>query len=81
MKKIIAFVCGLLLLTSCINGVSRRIPLEQGDLRVTYSKKHIIIEEIDGFTGAGVAVYKLVKITSNDSTNIQAIEELIKKSK
>lgn len=63
MKKII-LILAVFLISSCSDGVSKRIPLKKGDERITISEKHAIHEKCIGFNSFGKAVWRLDYIES-----------------
>ena len=50
MKKFV-LILFVLIVSSCTNGVSRRIPLKDGDIRITITDEHVIHEKCVGFDG------------------------------
>jgi hypothetical protein len=65
MKKI-ALILFVLMVSSCIGGVSKRIPIDEGDVRITITNKHVIHEKCDGFNGFGDPAWTLEFIETRD---------------
>ena len=65
MKKFV-LILFVLIISSCSNGVSRRIPLKEGDTRITIADEHVIHEKCSGFNGFGMPFWDLEYIESRD---------------
>ena len=63
MKKFILILL-VLIISSCTNGVSSRIPLKEGDIRITISDEHVIHEKCLGFSNFGTPLWELEYIES-----------------
>ena len=65
MRKFI-LILFVLIISSCTNGVSKKIPLKTGDTRITITDEHVIREKCSGFNGLGVPFWHLEYIESRD---------------
>lgn len=65
MKKIV-LILFVLMVSSCIEGVSKRIPVDEGDVRITITAEHVIHEKCEGATGVGCPIWALEFIESRD---------------
>lgn len=65
MKKII-LILSVLMVSSCIGGVSKRIPIDEGNVRITITNKHVIHEKCEGFNSLGDPIWTLEFIESRD---------------
>ena len=65
MKKIV-LILFVLMVSSCIGGVSKRIPIDEGDVRITITNKHVIHEKCDGINGFGTPMWTLEFIETRD---------------
>lgn len=65
MKKI-ALILSVLMVSSCIGGVSKRIPVHKGNVRITITDEHVIHEKCTGADGFGVPAWTLEFIESRD---------------
>ncbi len=65
MKKI-ALILFVLMVSSCIGGVSERIPVDEGNIRITITDKHVIHEKCEGINGYGAPIWTLEFIESRD---------------
>lgn len=54
------------MVSSCIGGVSQRIPVDEGDMRITITDEHVIHEKCKGADGFGVPLWTLEFIESRD---------------
>lgn len=54
------------MVSSCIGGVSKRIPVNEGDVRITITNEHVIHEKCEGFNGFGDPIWALEFIESRD---------------
>ena len=63
MKKIILATM-VLIMSSCIGGVSKRIPVDEGDTRITMTSTHVIHERCIGCDGFGTPQWELEYIES-----------------
>lgn len=78
MKKILALIAAAILMASCDSGLKQSIPIRSGDIRVTVTDEHFVIEKLH-FTGAfGDHYWDLVLITDRDSTSTEAVCNMIK---
>lgn len=64
--KNIVLILFVLIVSSCIGGVSKRIPVNEGDVRITITDKHVIHEKCEGTNGFGVPTWTLEFIESRD---------------
>lgn len=65
MKKIV-LILSVLMVSSCIGGVSKRIPVHKGNVRITITDEHVIHEKCTGVNGFGVPAWTLEFIESRD---------------
>ena len=65
MKKIV-LILFVLIVSSCLGGVSKRIPVDEGDVRITITDEHVIHEKCEGTNGFGVPIWTLEFIESRD---------------
>lgn len=65
MKKIV-LILSVLMVSSCNAGVSQRIPIDDGDMRITITNEHVIHEKCVGADGFGVPMWTLDFIESRD---------------
>lgn len=65
MKRIV-LILFVLMVSSCIGGVSKRIPIDKGDVRITITNEHVIHEKCEDFNGFGVPIWTLEFIESRD---------------
>ena len=63
MKKFVLLLL-VLIISSCTNGVSSRIPIKDGDTRVTITDVHVIHERCLGCTKFGNPLWELEYIES-----------------
>ena len=63
MKKLV-LILFVLIISSCINGVSKKIPLKKGDTRITITDKHVIHEKCSGFDNFGTPHWEFEYIES-----------------
>ena len=66
MKKVIILVLGLIILSSCAPGTNFRVPIKEGDTRITETKEYIITEVCTGANGAGHPFWKKVSVKKKD---------------
>lgn len=65
MKKI-ALILFVLMVSSCDGGVSKRIPVDEGAMRITITDEHAIHEKCTGVNGFGIPFWTLEFIESRD---------------
>ena len=65
MKKIV-LILFVLMVSSCYGGVSQRIPVDEGDMRITITDEHVIHEKCEGINGYGAPIWTLEFIESRD---------------
>lgn len=65
MKKII-LILFVLIVSSCLGGVSKRISIDEGDVRITITDKHVIHEKCEGANGFGKPIWTLELIESRN---------------
>ncbi len=70
MKKFV-LVLFVLTISSCGNGVSKRIPLKNGDTRITITDEHVIHEKCSGFNSFGTPLWGLEYIESRDEYELK----------
>lgn len=65
MKKVV-LILFVLMVSSCIGGVSKRIPIDEGNVRITITNKHVIHEKCEGFNSLGDPIWTLEFIESRE---------------
>lgn len=65
MKKFV-LILFVLIISSCSGGISKRIPLKEGDTRITITDEHVIHEKCSGCNGFGTPLWHFEYIESRD---------------
>lgn len=67
MKKFLAILFTVLLLTSCTGVVNYRMRVKKGDIRKTFTEEYVLTEICDGTNGFGMPFWDKVSIEKRDT--------------